>query len=110
MTTEPKIFQAANEALLTFLSKFHFDENEQEYLEDYINSITVPDPVIKKYDHRCPGCGRLIFRAYLAPDTMIATRCPKCGKMLTFSSNGKKIAITTEEKETKKETKKETTK
>lgn len=108
MTIEAKIFQSANEALLEFLSKFHFDENEQEYLEDYINSITIPDPIIKKYDYRCPHCARLAFRACLGDKTKIAHRCAKCGRMLTFSSNGKKIQITTEEKETTTDEKKRT--
>ena len=100
MTTEPKITKSANKAILEFLSKFYFDEKEQEHLEEYINSITIPDPVIKKYDHRCPNCGRLAFRAYLADGTKVAHRCAKCGRMLVFKSNGKKIEITTTEKET----------
>ena len=55
---------------------------------------------VKKYDYRCPHCGRLAFRAYLPPGSKVAHRCAKCGKMLTFNVNGKKTEITTEEKET----------
>ena len=55
---------------------------------------------IKKYDYRCPHCGRLAFRAYLAPGTKLAHRCAKCGRMLTFNNNGKEIQITTKQKET----------
>ena len=54
----------------------------------------------KRRDYRCPHCGRLAFRASLGEGTKIAHRCAKCGRMLTFASNGKKVEITTEEKET----------
>jgi len=57
---------------------------------------------VKKYDYRCPNCGRLAFRAYLAPNTLISHRCAKCGRMLVFNSNGKKITLEITEKETTK--------
>jgi len=57
---------------------------------------------VKKYDYRCPHCGRLAFRARLTKGTVVSHRCAKCGKMLTFESNGQgKTNVMTEEKTAK---------
>jgi len=56
-------------------------------------------PKIKKYDYRCPVCGRLAFRAYLGEYTKIYHRCAKCGQMLTFISNGRAVSIILDEEE-----------
>jgi len=44
-------------------------------------------PKVVKYDYRCVRCGRLWFRAYLGPGTMISIRCPKCGCMGVLKSD-----------------------
>jgi len=47
----------------------------------------MPDKLdVRKYDYRHRKCNRLLFRAYLAPGTMIQIRCPKCGGMISFKS------------------------
>lgn len=34
------------------------------------------------HNYRCLNCGRLLFTAILVPGCKIATRCPKCSKVL----------------------------
>lgn len=35
----------------------------------------------KPMDHRCRGCGKLLFRAILPVGAYVETRCPRCSKM-----------------------------
>ena len=41
-----------------------------------------------RHDYRCRSetCSRLLFRAYLAPDTKVEIRCPKCGAVHVFDA------------------------
>ena len=88
-----KLYKSQATDILKFLEKFAFDKQEQKYIIDHFAEITDPDPVVKKYDYRCVSCGRLAFRAYLPDSAKVSHRCAKCGTMLTFFSNGKKVEI-----------------
>jgi phage FluMu protein Com len=35
-------------------------------------------------NHRCHSCGRLLFKGYLAEQTKIEIRCPRCGIMCLY--------------------------
>ena len=35
----------------------------------------------RKYNYRCVGCGRLLFRGYIETGSNIQCRCPRCGTM-----------------------------
>ena len=98
-----KLYKSQATDILKFLEKFAFDKQEQKYITDHFAEITDPDPVVKKYDYRCPHCGRFLFRAYLGEQTVMAQRCPKCSHQLTFASNGKKVTIASETNKPPKE-------
>ena len=52
----------------------------------------------KRYDYRCPSCGRLWFRACIVLGVVIQIRCPKCGAMYIIGKDTEGLFIREDER------------